>query len=138
MTFSAALENLNQEDKQKGEVKEEQAKKVKSNSIAHVPLQSHSGLQYTGEVFFGADRQKMKVQFDTGSAIVYVLTDKCDLNCNQQTKFLTHKAKAEPKDVEEMQRQLTESLDNRVEYGYGSGYINGMAAEQQICFEEGP
>lgn len=37
-----------------------------------------------------------------------------------------------------MQRQLTESLDNRVEYGYGSGYINGMAAEQQICFEEGP
>jgi hypothetical protein len=25
---------------------------------------------------------------------------------------------------------------NRVEYGYGSGYINGFAQEAQICFSE--
>lgn len=29
----------------------------------------------------------MTVQFDTGSAIVYVLTDKCTKNCNSETKF---------------------------------------------------
>jgi hypothetical protein len=71
-------------------------------------LKSHSGLQYTGEVFFGKgkDKQKIKVQFDTGSAIVYVLTDKCDEHCGEQTKFHVGGKKAEAKDVDEMQNQL--------------------------------
>ena len=29
---------------------------------------------------------------------------------------------------------LSDDLMNRVEYGYGSGYINGFAQEAQICF----
>lgn len=36
-----------------------------------------------------------------------------------------------------MRQQLEDSLSNRIEYGYGSGYINGALAEQQICFEQG-
>lgn len=36
-----------------------------------------------------------------------------------------------------MKQALTESLMNRVEYGYGSGYINGFLAETPLCFEQG-
>lgn len=28
-------------------------------------------------------------------------------------------------------------MDHRIEYGYGSGYINGMISEEKICFESG-
>lgn len=69
-----------------------------------MPLTSHSGLQYTGEIFFGKDKQKIKVQFDTGSAIVYVLTDKCNENCNDQTKFNIETKKKDAKDVDEFMR----------------------------------
>lgn len=109
--------------------------KVHRDSIAHVPLKSHGGLQYTGEVFFGRGNsmQPITVQFDTGSAIVYVLTDKCTDDCNAETKFKVN----QPKDASvfsEARAQLEESLNNRIEYGYGSGYINGALADQQICF----
>lgn len=30
-----------------------------------------------------------------------------------------------------------ESLSSRVEYGYGSGYINGFMDELPLCFEQG-
>jgi len=29
-----------------------------------------------------------------------------------------------------------DELNSRIEYGYGSGYINGNIAEQKICFAE--
>ena len=67
--------------------------------------------------------QQITVQFDTGSAIVYVLTDKCKEDCNKQTKFTETNSLAGPDD-----------LMSRIEYGYGSGYINGFINEQPICF----
>jgi hypothetical protein len=36
-----------------------------------------------------------------------------------------------------MKLRLNEALMGRVEYGYGSGYINGFVDETQICFEAG-
>ena len=36
-----------------------------------------------------------------------------------------------------MQAQADEGLMSRLEYGYGSGYINGFLAEERICFEQG-
>jgi hypothetical protein len=36
-----------------------------------------------------------------------------------------------------MRLKLSEALMGRVEYGYGSGYINGFLDETQICFEQG-
>ena len=36
-----------------------------------------------------------------------------------------------------MQHKLSQDLGNRIEYGYGSGYINGFVDETQICFEQG-
>jgi len=35
-------------------------------------------VQYLGELSFGNPPQKMKMQFDTGSSVVYILTDHCD------------------------------------------------------------
>jgi len=69
----------------------------------------------------------MTVQFDTGSAIVYVLTDKCTENCNRETKFISQRSSKNSLDDDEL---------NRIEYGYGSGYINGVRHEQKICFSE--
>jgi hypothetical protein len=73
-------------------------------------------------VYIGSPRQKINMQFDTGSAIVYVLTDLCTENCNSQTKFKVGNSSL-------FQQGSIESIDeasgNRIEYGYGSGYING-------------
>ena len=37
----------------------------------------------------------------------------------------------------QMAFQQQESEGNRLEYGYGSGYINGYLGETDICFEKG-
>ena len=52
-----------------------QKKKAEKSSMASVPLKNINNQQYTGEVFFRNPPQKITVQFDTGSAIVYVLTN---------------------------------------------------------------
>lgn len=36
-----------------------------------------------------------------------------------------------------MKQKLSEQLMSRVEYGYGSGYINGFLDETPLCFEQG-
>ena len=53
-----------------------------TGGIAHVPLKNINNQQYIGDVYFGDNNQKMTMQFDTGSAVVYVLTDLCKENCN--------------------------------------------------------
>lgn len=76
------------------------------------------------------------MQFDTGSAIVYVLTSKCTENCNSFEKYDVEKGKT-PEQLKEMKSKLAEALTGRMEYGYGSGYINGYLEEMQLCFEQG-
>ena len=68
---------------------------AKTYGMAQVPLKNINNQQYTGEVYFGNPPQKMTMQFDTGSAIVYLLTDMCTFDCNKQTKFKV--AKKNPK-----------------------------------------
>lgn len=86
----------------------------------------------------------MTMQFDTGSAIVYLLTDRCDEHCNQQKKFKVPKAgqnATEGSGIAGSLVQVTTSDDfgtARLEYGYGSGYINGFLADEKICFAEDP
>jgi hypothetical protein len=48
-----------------------------------VPLLNIDNQQYTGQVFFGSSLQPMTMQFDTGSAIIYVLTNKCTNDGNK-------------------------------------------------------
>lgn len=81
--------------------------------------------------------QPITVQFDTGSAIVYVLTDKCTDDCNAQTKFkVSQPSKNDTTGgtFNDYASSIENNLDNRIEYGYGSGYINGALADQQLCF----
>ena len=86
----------------------------------------------------------MTVQFDTGSAIVYVLTDRCDEHCNTQTKFKVPKPGqngAAGSAGSGALVQVAASDDGgaaRLEYGYGSGYINGFLADERMCFAEDP
>ena len=77
----------------------------------------------------------MTVQFDTGSAIVYVLTDKCNENCNTIPKYKTGFVQ-QAESATSFQFE-SDDMNNRIEYGYGSGYINGNIADQKICFAEG-
>ena len=36
-----------------------------------------------------------------------------------------------------MQQSEVDGQDGRIEYGYGSGYINGLLGEESICFAQG-
>ena len=114
---------------QKPKLKEVSIKKPRS-SIAHVPLKNIDNQQYTGEVYFGNPLQKINMQFDTGSAIVYVLTDRATTG-NKQEKFKVGNSSL-------FQSTAIENDDdarsNRIEYGYGSGYINGYLNQESICF----
>ena len=109
------------------------------SAYASVPLRNYGGLQYTGEIFIGEELQKMTVQFDTGSAIVYVLTDQCNEDCNEQQKYKLKKDNktgsflVHHKDGFEAQ---VDDMMGRMEYGYGSGYINGFLATEKICFSK--
>jgi hypothetical protein len=61
------------------------------------------------------------MQFDTGSAIVYVLTDRCTEGCNSETKF-------------QLPKYLELDEMKRLEYGYGKGYINGFTEKLKMSF----
>jgi hypothetical protein len=55
---------------------------------AAISLTNINNQQYVGNMYFGNPKQEMTVQFDTGSSVVYVLTDKCK-NCpDKMDKFI--------------------------------------------------
>jgi len=56
---------------------------------------------------------------------VYVLTSKCNETCNKAQKFVQTKDVASISENDEL---------SRIEYGYGSGYINGYVAKEKLCF----
>jgi hypothetical protein len=56
------------------------------------------------------------------------LTDGCKNDCNNQEKFIVKKSKGNSQDSDDL---------NRIEYGYGSGYINGLVTNEKLCFSEG-
>ena len=49
----------------------------KLNSLVEIDLQNIKNQQYIGDVFIGQPAQPIKVQFDTGSSAVYLITDSC-------------------------------------------------------------
>lgn len=57
------------------------------------------------------------------------MTDGCKNDCNTQEKFIAKKSKG-------FASQESDDL-NRIEYGYGSGYINGLVTNEKLCFSEG-
>ena len=63
-----------------------------------------------------------------------MLTSDCVSDCNSQKKFEVTVDKknglASPQTLDQMESE------NRMEYGYGSGYINGPVKKEKICFSE--
>ena len=65
----------------------------------------------------------MKVLFDTGSPLMYVMTDLCGENCdNQLDKFVSKDSKS------------FKPSEQRTDQGYGSGSISGAISTETICF----
>ena len=64
--------------------------------------------------------------FDTGSAVIYAMSDKCmKIDCPQEMpKFDTRS------------HSLVEHTSDRQELNYGSGYVSGFIANEDICFGE--
>jgi len=52
-------------------------------------LTNQNNEQYIGNILFGGDtKQSIPVMFDTGSSLLYVLTDSCEsVLCPQKVKF---------------------------------------------------
>ena len=68
--------------------------------------------------------QKMAIQFDSGSAVLYVVTEKCE-NC--------------PKDMDRFDTSKSSSfLDNnqRQKEAYGSGLVEGQVAQETVCYSK--
>jgi hypothetical protein len=64
------------------------------------------------------------------------LTSECANDCNSQKKFEVttgiKNALAAPPTLDQLESE------NRMEYGYGSGYINGQVKKEKLCFSEDP
>jgi len=54
-----------------------------------IELTNSNNEQYIGNILFGGDtKQSIPVMFDTGSSLLYVLTDSCEsVLCPQKIKF---------------------------------------------------
>ena len=46
-------------------------------TMSEIDLDNIDGVQYVGKVWVGEPSQPMSVQFDTGSASMYLITDNC-------------------------------------------------------------
>jgi len=64
------------------------------------------------------------------------LTSECANDCNSQKKYEvaagTKNAFSAPSSLDQLESE------NRMEYGYGSGYINGQIKKEKLCFSEDP
>ena len=75
-------------------------------------------------VEFGTPKQKLKMLFDTGSAVIHVISDKCSPgDCPEvMEKFDTRSS------------SLSHDWSNRQELNYGQGYVSGSIGSDNICF----
>ena len=94
-----------------------------------IDLKNIKNEQYVGTLMFGSNRQKMPILFDTGSSLMYVVSDKCDQQlCPQEARF-----------------QASGSGDYRANadgdkeplgHCYGSGCVSGVVSKDTVCFAE--
>ena len=61
--------------------------------------------------------------FDTGSAVVYAMSDKClPGDCPESMKKYDTRSKS-----------LSTRADNRQELNYGQGYVSGTIGSENLC-----
>lgn len=51
--------------------------KTNSGLVQEIELKNYNNQQYMGNIYIGDFHQEIPVLFDTGSPLVYVLTDQC-------------------------------------------------------------
>lgn len=83
-------------------------------------MYNEDNVQHMGVVWVGNPPQKLKMQFDTGSEIVYILTDGCkSKDCG-----------TEPKYNRSISLEFFEQNPNRppINVYYGKGVVSGLVA----------
>lgn len=92
-----------------------------------IDLQNFNNEQYIGSIVVGDDKQSVPVMFDTGSALMYVVTDKCDKNlCPQEVKY---------KPGSSSKYSLAQGQDSEpTAKCYGRGCVSGQLSQDQVCF----
>jgi len=56
--------------------------------VQEIDLTNYNNQQYMGNIYIGDSKQEIPMLFDTGSPMIYILTDECDSSsCPQKKKF---------------------------------------------------
>lgn len=72
----------------------------------------------------GTPKQSLEMLFDTGSAVIYAMSDKCLKNdCPQNMEKYDTRS-----------RSLQNQPDKRQELNYGQGYVSGSIGNENLCF----
>ena len=72
----------------------------------------------------GTPAQRLQMLFDTGSAVIYAMSDKCAFDdCPKTMEKYDTRSKS-----------LTDTKEQRQELNYGQGYVSGSIASEKICF----
>jgi hypothetical protein len=80
-----------------------------------------------GNIYIGDSKQEIPVLFDTGSPMVYVLTDKCDSAlCPQNKKFQAFASGT--------YKENSDGIKDDLAHCYGQGCVNGYVSRDNICF----
>ena len=72
----------------------------------------------------GTPGQALSMLFDTGSAVIYAISDKCAYDdCPKSMDKYDTRSKS-----------LNDNKGDRQELNYGQGYVSGTIAQEKICF----
>lgn len=98
---------------------------MKASAIVPAALTNHNGY-YTAEVSMGSNKQKLNLDFDTGSPWLTAMLDSCT-NCNSPDHFTPSASSTFS--------QVGTSTSYKEEYGSGeaSSKVIGMHATDQVC-----
>jgi len=82
-----------------------------------------------GNIYVGGSKQEIPMLFDTGSPMVYVLTNECDKDlCPQEHKFDQFNSGSFKAD--------SDGIKDELAHCYGKGCVNGHVARDNICLNK--
>lgn len=88
-----------------------------------IDLVNHNNEQFVGNLLVGDARKEIPVMFDTGSSLMYLLTNGCDeASCPQEIRYNPNSSSSFRKGNEAMERC------------YGQGCVSGGISSDLLCF----
>ena len=123
------LEKMTEEKKPENDQKVQAAPKNATAFIQEIDLKNFNNQQYMGNIFVGNSKQAIPVLFDTGSPMVYMLTNSCDKAlCPQESKFNTFSSSS--------YKANSDGISDDLAHCYGQGCVNGSVSKDKICLNE--